>query len=317
MVRFDRDPATGRLTYRGCTTGETQSGPSGSNASRAIVSATSSGASSGLNGLTSLVMSPDGESLYGATVYDDSVVRFDRDPATGQLTYVGCITGKTQAGPGGSNACARIPSAASGGSNSGLDSLSSLAISPGDESVYASSELDDGASRFDRDSATGQLTYRGCITGETQSGPGGIGRLHPDRFRHVGRGGLRPQRATLAGGQPRRRLALHRIAVRRRRGSLRPRPGGRRAHLSGLRDREHGVRSRRLRRLRRDPKRHHGGRDSGLDTLRAVATSPDGKFVHVASAKDDGIALRPRRLRRALLPAARAATPRAAPTRAC
>ena len=167
--RFDRDSATGQLTYRGCITGETQSGPGGSGACTQIASATSGGAGFSLNELHSLVVSPDEGSLYTASQYDDAVGRFDRDPAAGALTYRGCVTGDTGFGPDGSGACAAIPSATTGGVNSGLDTLRAVATSPDGKFVHVASAKDDGIARFDRD-ASGALSYHSCTSGDTASG---------------------------------------------------------------------------------------------------------------------------------------------------
>ena len=167
--------ATGDLTYDGCITGETDSGPTGSDACKAIGSAAAGGGNSGLDLPEAAALSPDGSSLYVISASDDAVARFARDTASGKLAYKGCITGETASGPAGSGACAAIGSAATGGANSGLDSPSSLVVSPDGSSVYVTSSFDDAVARFARDTASGKLTYKGCISGETESGPTGSG----------------------------------------------------------------------------------------------------------------------------------------------
>lgn len=173
VARFDRDPATGALTYQGCITGETGSGPTGTNACTQLASATAGGIDSGLDSPFALALSPDGTSLYVASLGDDAVATFARDPVTGALTYQGCITGEIASGPTGTSACVQIPSATIGGVDSGLDEAFALAASADGTSLYAVSESDDAVVRFDRDAASGVLTYQGCITGETESGPTG------------------------------------------------------------------------------------------------------------------------------------------------
>jgi 6-phosphogluconolactonase (cycloisomerase 2 family) len=165
VAHFDRDPVTGILTYRGCITGETESGPTGTGACAAIGSASTSGQDSGLDLPQSLALSPDGKSLYTASRLDDAVAHFDRDPATGVLAYRGCISGETESAP----ACTQIGTATASGSNSGLDDLRAVAVSADGRSVYTVSSFDDAVARFDRDPATGVLTYQGCFTGETES----------------------------------------------------------------------------------------------------------------------------------------------------
>jgi hypothetical protein len=172
VARFDRDPATGALTYQGCISGETESGPAGSGACTLIGSATASGLNSGLDNLFALALSADGKSLYAVAEQDDAVARFDRSTG-GALAYQGCITGETQTGPTGTNACAEIDSATSGGTNSGFDKFRSVGVSTDGTSVYAASPADDSVARFDRDPTTGALTYAGCITAEKETGPTG------------------------------------------------------------------------------------------------------------------------------------------------
>jgi 6-phosphogluconolactonase (cycloisomerase 2 family) len=174
LARFDRNPTTGAITYRGCTTGDTRSGPSGSGACREIPSASADGSSSGLNGLQSLAVSADGKSLYGTATRDSAIATFDRDPQTGALTYRGCITGDKRSGPSGSGACTQIPTATADGAGSGLNGCCGspfsgrpspypVLVSPDGTSVYVGA---DGLAQFDRDPATGRLTYVGCIAGE-------------------------------------------------------------------------------------------------------------------------------------------------------
>jgi hypothetical protein len=179
LARFDRDPATGAITYRDCITGDTQSGPSGSGACSEIPTAAADG-SSGLDGLESMALSADGKSLYAGTATSSSVVSFDRDPQTGALTYRGCISGNKELGPSGSGACSEIPTATARGYGSGLGSDGEylggipvagypILVSPDGKFVYAGAAGDASIARFERDPATGGLTYRGCIAGKGSS----------------------------------------------------------------------------------------------------------------------------------------------------
>ncbi len=129
------------------------------------------GQKSGLDALLALAPSPDGKSLYAASAGDAAVARFDRDPATGALTYRDCISGATETGPTGTNACAQIPSATAGGNTSGLDVARALAVSSDGTSLYA--VANGSIARFDRDPATGALAYRDCVSGVTDFGPTG------------------------------------------------------------------------------------------------------------------------------------------------
>jgi hypothetical protein len=283
VARFARDTSTGALTYRDCVTGEAASGPGGTNACAEIASATPAGSNSGISNLNSLAMSPDGSSLYATAGLDDAVARFARDTSTGVLAYTGCITGKTQSGPGGSGACTAIGSAATGGADSGLDSLVALTISPDGGSVYAASELDDGVARFDR-SPTGQLAYAGCITGETEAACARIGSATSGG---AGSGLNEIQSVTVSPDDGSLYTASQfDDAVARFDRST----GGAltyRGCVTG--DSQYGP-SPGSGACAAIPSAATGGLDSGLDTLRAVATSPDGSSLYAASSKDDGVA---------------------------
>src|SRR5262245_56614592 len=140
--------ASGDLSYEGCITGETERGPTpGSAACTAIATAQSGGSGSGLNTPTAAAVSADGSSVYMVGQVDDSVARFNRNPATGDLAYKGCISGDIATGPSGTTACALIPTAVAGGTNSGLDTPGSVAVSADGASLYVSSTGDDAVVR--------------------------------------------------------------------------------------------------------------------------------------------------------------------------
>jgi hypothetical protein len=139
VVRFDRDPATGALTFGGCISGE-----GGSAGCTQIPGATPDGSNSALYTPASIGTSGDGRSAYVGT-FAATLARFDRDPATGGLTYRDCITAVVE-----NAGCAQLPGATTMGHDSGLDSLSSIAFSPDDRSVYLTAENDAGLVRFDR-----------------------------------------------------------------------------------------------------------------------------------------------------------------------
>jgi DNA-binding beta-propeller fold protein YncE len=158
VVRFNRNPSTGALSFVSCITGETATGPTGTGACAAIPDATASGFHSGLAAPRWVTVSPDGTSVYLAADSDDAVARFDRS-SSGALTYRGCISGDSDA------ECAHVSSATAGGVTSGFNLMRGLAISLDGKSLYGMAANDQAIPRFDRDRATGALTYRGCITG--------------------------------------------------------------------------------------------------------------------------------------------------------
>ena len=171
VVRYRRDRDTGKLDYRSCLTGDAQVTIAGC---EAIPEATSGGGGSGLDGLESVTVAPDGKSVYVTSRFDDSVFAFSRKPK-GFITAVGCVSGDTNTGNLGTGACTTIPTATGGGDNSGLNDpkLKEVAISSDGEWLYAAGDLDDSVATFSRDPSTSVLSYQGCITGEVATGSAG------------------------------------------------------------------------------------------------------------------------------------------------
>lgn len=110
----------------------------------------------GLSGADDIAVSADGKSVYVVGVYDDSIARFDRDPATGALTPQGCISD--------------VEYPICGVTQQGLNAPVGVAVSPDGKSVYVVSRDDDTIVRFDRDATTGALTSKGCKVDPIQTG---------------------------------------------------------------------------------------------------------------------------------------------------
>ena len=121
LAVFQRDKTTGGLTFRQVLRNDAPG-------------------ISGLNGVTSVVVSPEGKHVYAAGKGDDSVVVFSRDPASGALTFFE----RQRDGTNGVD---------------GLDGADSVAISPDGKHVYAAGELDDAVAVFGRDEVSGALTF--------------------------------------------------------------------------------------------------------------------------------------------------------------
>src|SRR5688500_16944337 len=102
----------------------------------------------GLGGVVAAAASPDGRSLYVASVTDDAITEFARS-ASGAIEPRGC-TGDDLA----LDACAKT--------TNGLDGALSVAVSPDGHSVYAAAFDDDAIVRFDRDPNTGALHPQDC-----------------------------------------------------------------------------------------------------------------------------------------------------------
>ncbi len=146
IVRFDRNTTTGALTPAGCIE-DNDTGPD-----------VCAGSVDGLNSAWAVATSPDGRSVYAASLGDNAIVRFDRNTTTGALTPAGCIE-DNDTGP---DACAA--------STDGLVGARSVAVSPDGLSVYAAGIFDDAIVRLDRNTTTGALTPAGCID-DMDTGP--------------------------------------------------------------------------------------------------------------------------------------------------
>ena len=101
----------------------------------------------GLNGATSVVVSPDGGHVYAAGYYDHAVVVFSRHQATGELTFVEAVQN-------------------SGGSIKGLFGACSVTVSPDGNHVFVAGEFDDALAVFTRNVNTGKLTLAETVTDE-------------------------------------------------------------------------------------------------------------------------------------------------------
>ena len=133
---FGRDAATGKLTFIEVQR-EGQNGVLG------------------LFGAKAVTVSPDGANLYVAGGYDDALVVFGRNPETGMLTSVQLL----QDGVGGVN---------------GLNGADSVAVSPDGTHVLVTGSVDNALAVFQRDAATGTLTY----VERLRDGTAGVDGLH-------------------------------------------------------------------------------------------------------------------------------------------
>ena len=148
IVRFDRDPDTGALSPQGCIDDD--------DAGQGLD--TCGQTADGLDGVAAVAVSPDGRSVYAASVNDDAVVRFDRSADTGDLSPQGCVDDNDS----GADDCAQT--------TNGLDGARSIAITPDGTSVYVAAGPDDALARFSRDPQSGRIASQGC-TDDRDSGP--------------------------------------------------------------------------------------------------------------------------------------------------
>ncbi len=160
IARFARNTQSGFISFAGCVSAETQS----SVLCEQFPVASSAGSNTGFDRPTALSLSPDGENLYVSSRDDDAITTLNRNPASGALSWAGCLSGEFESG-----GCSQVPSAFPAGANSGLDRLLSVTVSDDGQSLYAAAHFDDGVVTFDRNRTNGAITYVGCVSGETQS----------------------------------------------------------------------------------------------------------------------------------------------------
>ncbi|MGB3099718.1 MAG: hypothetical protein WBB30_10545, partial [Solirubrobacterales bacterium] len=146
--------AVGDVEYRDCLSGE-----QGLAACTPISGATADGTNSGLSVPAGLAMGVGGASLYAASLGDAAVGRFDRGGG-GALTYRGCIGADSDA------PCTLVPGAVSEGTGRALEGVEDLAASPDGFHFYAAADRRDAISRFAIGPA-GELAYVGCISANT------------------------------------------------------------------------------------------------------------------------------------------------------
>jgi DNA-binding beta-propeller fold protein YncE len=126
----------------------------------------------GLEGADSVVVSPDGKSVYAAGFFENAVVIFKRSTATGALIPKGCVADLHH----NIDDCEQTAK--------GLRGANQVVVSDDGKSVYAVGQADNAIVRFDRDTTSGGLTPKGCVgdvdknaagCGQTTKGLWGVG----------------------------------------------------------------------------------------------------------------------------------------------
>jgi DNA-binding beta-propeller fold protein YncE len=136
MTTFARNTTTGVLTWASCNAHTF----AGCDTSGLLV----------LNGVSGVAVTPDGAQVYVAAALDsDAVSRYSRNPATGQLSFLGCIS------EAGSHGCVDP-------ATDSLDDVSELAISGDGADVYTSAATDRAVTHLNR-AADGTLSFGNCI----------------------------------------------------------------------------------------------------------------------------------------------------------
>jgi Ca2+-binding RTX toxin-like protein len=132
----------GNLTYQGCFADTNAAG-------------CSVPGDAALEGAIGVAVSPGGNSVYVASLFESSISHFTR-AANGNLSYQGCFAETAAAG------CS-VPA------DPAISEPFGVAVSPAGDSVYVGSQDDDSLSHFTR-AASGNLTYQGCFADTAAEG---------------------------------------------------------------------------------------------------------------------------------------------------
>lgn len=168
-----------KFSFGGCVTGNTFL-----DTCAHVPGATANAVESPISSPTAAAISPDGRYLYLASgdFHDSVIARFSRDPIAGTLTYLDCLTGSLAAGAAGPGRCAQLASATRDGYGSGMYEPSGLAISGDASHLYVTAAGDGSVSSFSRDTASGALSFVGCVSSNRRASacakvPGGDDRV--------------------------------------------------------------------------------------------------------------------------------------------
>jgi 6-phosphogluconolactonase (cycloisomerase 2 family) len=161
LFGFQRDRDNGKLTYSGCLSGESET--LSQNSACISMNAASGGENSGLDGARTLAVKDS--SLYTVSRHDAAVFHFVESSVGTTECYSADVFADDDA------PCLSLPFAGDAGLNTGLQSAESGVVSRDGKSLYVSGASDAAVNTFRRNRETGALIYKGCITGELESGP--------------------------------------------------------------------------------------------------------------------------------------------------
>lgn len=163
VVTFSRNTTTGALSFVECHSGKTGVCGNPLNGGNAIAT-TVGGDGTGLWGPLAIAVHPNDQALFVGSGLDDAITAFVRNP-DGKLRFVGCFTGNTAVGSGGSGACNDSPQGTTAkGVDSGFDRVNALAFSPDGHNFYATASADYALISFAN--GPGGLEFERCITGD-------------------------------------------------------------------------------------------------------------------------------------------------------
>ena len=268
LAVFSRDPATGALTF-------------------VEVEHDTVGGVAGLKGAHAVVLSPDGAHVYVASSVADAVVVFSRDAASGALSFVETKRDNK-------------------GKVNGLNGAESVAVSPDGLHVYVAGRNDNAIAVFERDVASGMLTF----VEEQRSGTGGVEGLlgaksvavSPDGAHVYAAGSLDDAVAVFGRDATTGKLTFVEAQREGANGitglagarAVTLSPDGANLYVAGATDDALAVFSREAAtgRLTFVEAQHDGaGGVNGLNGANAVAISPDGTYVYVTGSVDGALAV--------------------------
>ena len=148
ITHFDRR-RSGALVFATCLSGEDATGEGAAGPCKEVPAhqSVAGGNNSGMAAISGMAFAGKSH-LYASLASDHGLAHLKRRPASGRLSFEGCITGEIASGPDGTGACDAIDSVALAGAGSGLDNLSAVVTAPGRTSAYTASRDDDAVARF-------------------------------------------------------------------------------------------------------------------------------------------------------------------------
>lgn len=160
VARFARDSVTGALTYRGCLTGDLGAGPSGPAGCVALPGATHDGYGSGLYEASGIAIDSDGSRVYVTAAGDGSVAAFNRDPVSGDLSFVRCVSSNRRVG-----GCVRTP-----GAHDILEGIGAPFLSPDGRYLYGAASRAGTVSAFAL-GGSDTIRFAGCVSARDDRQP--------------------------------------------------------------------------------------------------------------------------------------------------
>lgn len=142
---------------------------------------------SGVMGLASprqVTVAPEGTAVYVTAAFDDAVTLFDRDPASGELSFVETLTSGT-------------PAADGQGTIVGLGRANGLTLAPGGQHLYVASPTEDAIAIFAR-ANDGRLVFLDAVI-DGMGGTNGIDQAEDIAISPDGRHAVVASRTLVAG----------------------------------------------------------------------------------------------------------------------